>query len=396
MAVSIIQYPSNLTLAQSPTVYVVSESNSQALTSSSYQYVCELYYWTGSLTNSGSAANYTLLKYPNPSGVGQFDVSRVIGSLFTDLRQENSSSLYYRAVDVYEQYKLNPTGSFVTGSHVKSVTQGSIDGYQVFQDNLQVYPESLYSIDEGYAPILTSGPASQSFNEGDTGRLGVYMIDIGGLTPDTVLYQNNSTGGQVLYNLTAFTGDSSSSIDTIPIAPGESDFPLTGSITDFTIAVFDYPTQLSNSITFTQDCQKKYPPVRIAWKNRYGQFDYFNFNLVSRESFSTQRSRYQPQIGTWGGRLLNYNDYDSSIQNYITDSTLKLSVNTDYVSEDYNDIFKQLMVSDEIYWLYDQTNNKVRPLAMDTSTFNIKTNVVDKLIQYSFDFTQGQGYKLIF
>lgn len=396
MAVSIIQYPSNLTLAQSPTVYVVSESNSQALTSSSYQYVCELYYWTGSLTNSGSAANYTLLKYPNPSGVGQFDVSRVIGSLFTDLRQENSSSLYYRAVDVYEQYKLNPTGSFVTGSHVKSVTQGSIDGYQVFQDNLQVYPESLYSIDEGYAPILTSGPASQSFNEGDTGRLGVYMIDIGGLTPDTVLYQNNSTGGQVLYNLTAFTGDSSSSIDTIPIAPGESDFPLTGSITDFTIAVFDYPTQLSNSITFTQDCQKKYPPVRIAWKNRYGQFDYFNFNLVSRESFSTQRSRYQPQIGTWGGRLLNYNDYDSSIQNYITDSTLKLSVNTDYVSEDYNDIFKQLMVSDEIYWLYDQSNNKVRPLAMDTSTFNIKTNVVDKLIQYSFDFTQGQGYKLIF
>lgn len=396
MAVSIIQYPSNLTLAQSPTVYVVSESNSQALTSSSYQYVCELYYWTGSLTNSGSAANYTLLKYPNPSGVGQFDVSRVIGSLFTDLRQENSSSLYYRAVDVYEQYKLNPTGSFVTGSHVKSVTQGSIDGYQVFQDNLQVYPESLYSIDEGYAPILTSGPASQSFNEGDTGRLGVYMIDIGGLTPDTVLYQNNSTGGQVLYNLSAFTGNSSSSIDTIPIAPGESDFPLTGSITDFTIAVFDYPTQLSNSITFTQDCQKKYPPVRIAWKNRYGQFDYFNFNLVSRESFSTQRSRYQPQIGTWGGRLLNYNDYDSSIQNYITDSTLKLSVNTDYVSEDYNDIFKQLMVSDEIYWLYDQSNNKVRPLAMDTSTFNIKTNVVDKLIQYSFDFTQGQGFKLIF
>ena len=54
------------------------------------------------------------------------------------------------------------------------------------------------------------------------------------------------------------------------------------------------------------------------------------------------------------------------------------------------------MVSDEIYWVYDEANDYVRPLAMDTSTFNIKTNVVDKLIQYSFDFTQGQGYKLIF
>ena len=46
-------------------------------------------------------------------------------------------------------------------------------------------------------------------------------------------------------------------------------------------------------------------------------------------------------------RTLTYNDYDSAIQNYITDSTLKLSVNTDYVNEDYNEIFKQLMVSDE-------------------------------------------------
>jgi len=396
MAVSIIQYPSNLTLAQSPTVYVVSESNSQALTSSSYQYVAELYYWTGDLTNSSSVANYTLQKYPNPSGVGQFDVSRIIGSLFTDLRQENSSSLYYRAIDVYEQYKTNPTGSFVTGSHTRSITQGSIDGYQLFQDTLQVWPESLYNIDTGYAPMLTDGPASQSINEGDTGRIGVYMIPIGSATPDRVIYQDNDTGVQQTLLLTAWTGNSSSSIDTIPMTPAETDFPFAGDLTDYTIAAFDGVTQLSNAITFTQDCQKKYPPVRIAWKNRYGQFDYFNFNLVSKQSMKSQRSRYQPQIGSWGSRTLNYNDYDSSIQNYITDSTLKLIVNTDYVSEDYNEIFKQLMVSDEIYWLYDQPNNKVKPLALDTSQFNIKTNVVDKLIQYSFEFTQGQGYKLIF
>jgi hypothetical protein len=361
-----------------------------------------LYYWSGSLTNSSSAANYTLQKYPNPAGVGQFDVSRVIGSLFTDLRQENSSSLYWRAVDVYEQYKTNPTSSFVTGSHTKSVTQASIDGYQIFQgqdgygDDLQVFPETLYTLGSRYTPILTDGPTSQSINEGDTGRLGVYMVPIGTAVPDRVIYEDNDTGTQQTLLLTSWANNSQTAIDTIPLTPAESDFPFASDLTDYRFAIFDGVTQLSNFITITQDCQKKYPPIRIAWKNRYGQFDYFNFNLVSRESFNTQRSRYQPQIGTWSERTLNYNDYDSSIQNYITDSTLKLSVNTDYVSEDYNEIFKQLMVSDEIYWLYDQTNNKVKPLAMDTSTFNIKTNVVDKLIQYSFDFTQGQGYKLIF
>jgi hypothetical protein len=400
MAVSIIQKPSDFNFAQSPEVYVVSESNAQALTSSSYQYALDLYYWTGSLSNSGSTAKYTMLKYPNAARVGQFDISRIMSSVFTDLRQENSSSVYYRAVDVYEQYKTNPTGSFITGSHTKSVTQGSVDGYQRFQDSLQVHPLNLYGMDGGFAPILTDGPVTQSYFTGDTGRLGVWMLPVNAgavYTPDIVTYYpDGKLVGAVNYNLTAWNGTTQRAIDTIPIGPAEPDFPLTGSFSSFQIGAFDYPTKLGGYITFVSECQKKYPPVRIAWKNRYGQFDYFNFNLVSRESFNTQRSRYQPQIGTWDSRTLNYNDYDSSIQNYITDSTLKLSVNTDYVSEDYNEIFKQLMVSDEIYWLYDQANNKVRPLAMDTSTFNIKTNVVDKLIQYSFDFTQGQGFKLIF
>jgi hypothetical protein len=152
---------------------------------------------------------------------------------------------------------------------------------------------------------------------------------------------------------------------------------------------------------FDLECTRKYPNVRIKWKNRFGQYDNFNFNLVSRETFNTQRSKYQPQIGTWSGRTLSYNDYESAIQNYITDSTLKLTVNTDYVNEDYNEIFKQLMVSDEIYWVYQEGSEqdgteKLKPLAIDDTQFNIKTNVVDKLIQYQFTFTQGQGYKLIF
>ena len=59
------------------------------------------------------------------------------------------------------------------------------------------------------------------------------------------------------------------------------------------------------------------------------------------------------------------------------------------------------MVSDEIYWVYEEgseldNTEKLKPLAIDDSAFALKTGVVDKLIQYSFRFTQGQGYKLIF
>lgn len=397
MALTLTQEPGSLSFAQSPIIYTVSDSNAESFTSSSYQYMLDLYYWTGSLTASGSSPNYTLQKYPNPSSVGIFDVSRILNSALSDLRAENSASVMWYTVEAYSQYKTSSTGSFVTSSHVTNETYGAIDGYQLFQQPLQTSTIEFHELASDYFPLMTDGPVSQSFNSGDTGRISICQIDEPSYdVADRVVYRNNLNGTTGSVAVSAFNGNSSTFIQTIPFVPGEGDFPLGSSVVDYTILPYYGNTILGDGITMVQDCEKKYPPVRIAWKNRYGQYDYFNFNLVSRESFNTERSRYQPQIGTWSSPTLTYNDYDSSIQNYITDSTLKISVNTDYISEDYNEIFKQLMVSDEIYWLYDQTNNLVKPLAMDTSTFNIKTNVVDKLIQYSFDFTQGQGFKLVF
>ena len=59
------------------------------------QFVMELKYWQGNrLTGAPDEANYTLQKYPNPSGSGIFDVSRIVTSLFTEPRAANSSSIY--------------------------------------------------------------------------------------------------------------------------------------------------------------------------------------------------------------------------------------------------------------------------------------------------------------
>ena len=53
------------------------------------------------------------------------------------------------------------------------------------------------------------------------------------------------------------------------------------------------------------------------------------------------------------------------------------------------------MVSDEIYWVYDEANGIVRPITIKTDSIQFKTGVVDKVIQYAFDFDFGQTYKLI-
>ena len=116
--------------------------------------------------------------------------------------------------------------------------------------------------------------------------------------------------------------------------------------------------------------------------------------MINKKSISSQKRTYQPQLGSWQGSTLSYNEYDSQTLNYIVDSTQNIICNTNWLTEDYNEILKQLLVSNEIYWCQENTT-EVKPLTIVTSNIQFKTGVVDHLIQYQFEFAFGQGYKLI-
>jgi hypothetical protein len=243
---------------------------------------------------------------------------------------------------------------------------------------------------------MTDGPATQSCFDTNYGTSGVYVGDTGELITPTKLVYTSNLGISVDYPLSASNGSTSTQIRTYPIGPEEVGFPFsTIGLEWFSITPFTNTTPMSDPIRYELTCNQKYPNVRIKWKNRFGQFDYYNFNMISRESFQTEKRTYQPQLGTWGSSTLSYNRNDTQVQNYIVDSKQGLSVNTNWLPETYNEILKQLLVSDEIYWVYDEPNNFVRPLTITTSNMVFKTHVVDKVIQYQFDFAYGQGYKLI-
>jgi hypothetical protein len=387
MAISITQTPAIVSLAQSPIIFSVLESDAALLTSSSFEYVGELYYWQGALNNSGSSADYVIAKYPNTTGTGIFDINRIINSTLTDYAQANTSNVVYFAVDFYTQYY---NGSiYITGSHVKSATYKALDGYSIFPEPIgqEVYSKSPHW------PLMSDGPASQSVFVTNKGNAGIYVGTTGATQPTKITYVGNT--GTADFTVTSTTATSGQVVQ-YPIAPGQAGFPIPSNLlTSYTLQAFNDATALGTPIKFDVVCNQKYPNVRIKWKNRYGQFDFYNFNLVSRESFSTERKTYQPTIGTWEGTSLSYQNYDTANQAYIVDSKQGLSVNSNWLDDAYNDILKQLLVSDEIYWIYDEANNLLRPMTITTQNIVFKTGVVDKLVQYQFDFQYGQPYKLI-
>jgi hypothetical protein len=240
---------------------------------------------------------------------------------------------------------------------------------------------------------MTSGPATQSALITNEGYSGVYTGTAGGVVPTKIVYTSNiGNGDYIVSSSTASTGQ----IYQYPIGPAESGFPLsTTALEYYTIQAYSGSSALGTSIKYNIVCNQKYPNVRVKFKNRFGQFDWINFNMVNRQSFSTERKTYQPQLGQWESSTFGYNNYDTATQAYIVDSKQMLSVNTNWLSEDYNEIIKQLLVSDEIYWITNEATGALKPLTITTQNILFKTGVVDKLIQYSFDFQLGQPYKLI-
>ena len=386
MSLSITQTPATASLAQSPIVFTLAE-NTAVVYSSSFQYYADLYYWTGSLNNSGSF-KYELVKYPNASKVGIFDTSKILNSTLTDLRQTNPSNVKFFKIDGFYRYLSGST--YITSSHVESNVYKALDGYGLFQEQINgpIYSKSPHW------PLMSDGPVTQSFFSNNTGTIGVYTQGAGSstLVPTKVTYTSNL--GSANINVSGSIS-SSQQIQQVPLFPTETGFPLATTVEWYTLQAFDGSTALGTPIRFETACIQKYPNVRLKWKNRYGQFDYFNFYMVNKKNFKTEKRTYNPQIGTWGGSTLSYNNYDSQTLNYLVDSNQGIEVNTFWIPEAYNDILKQLMVSDEIYYVTTESSDTLTPITIDTPSIEFKTGVVDGLIQYRFEFRYGQGYKLI-
>ena len=386
MALSITQTPATASLVQSPTIFTLSESGGVVL-SSSFQYYADLYYWSGTTAQSSSIPEYQLVKYPNASDVGIFDVSKIINSTLQDTRQENPSNVKYFKIDGYFRYLSG--SSYVTSSHTQSAVFKGLDGYGIFPEQVGV----SITTTTPHWPLMTSGPVSQSFFDSNRGTVGVFTGGAGVVSEVPTKVRIISDLGTTDINVSSSIS-SSQQIQQVPMFPAQTGFPY-ASPEYYTIQAYNGSTALGTPIYFDFKCEQKYPNIRIKWKNRFGQFDYFNFDMVNKQSFSTTTRGYQPQLGTWTGTSLSYNSADSSNLNYIVDSKQSIVVNTDWIPEAYNDIFKQMLVSEEIYWIKDESSATLTPITIATDSIVFKTGVVEKVIQYSFEFNFGQGYKLI-
>lgn len=152
------------------------------------------------------------------------------------------------------------------------------------------------------------------------------------------------------------------------------------------------------NIDINCDNLKGYESIRLCWLNQWGVWDYYTFTQKSIRSLTTQGTTFEQLEGSWNESRYRIDSYKGGKKAFRVNSTERISMNTDFVSADFNTMFEELINSPEVYMLdgyqadtlSSALNQYVTPVRLTTSSFTRKTIANDKLIQYTFEIEKSK------
>ncbi len=130
-----------------------------------------------------------------------------------------------------------------------------------------------------------------------------------------------------------------------------------------------------------QKCSK-YTSIRIHWLNKLGGFDVFNFNLKSEEQTDIKRASYEQNPHSFTGYNWEYEKSSRGTTDYDVQTIDKLTVNTDYLTEDESTWMNDLVTSPVVY---QELNNELIAVNVKDKRYKKQTSLNDKLMQYTIE-----------
>lgn len=133
----------------------------------------------------------------------------------------------------------------------------------------------------------------------------------------------------------------------------------------------------------TLECSK-YEPVRVTFVNKFGALQDIWFDKKSTDSIQTKTESYKASVVDLANLSYNTNAHQSRTLNLMGNESVVL--NTGFVDESYNEVIRQLMLSEQI-WMTKLTDEElVLPLKARTQSLQYKKHVNDKLVNYTIEF----------
>lgn len=232
---------------------------------------------------------------------------------------------------------------------------------------------------DGVTEITYISDAAQA---GDlvTGSVGRYTI-----AQDIHL---NPSGNVITIDKTAsLTASSEDSTDVASISDG--------------ITTIEYSTANGVQKTIEVKCidECKNVPNKVSFINKFGVMQEVWFFAKRKDSISSQREQYKKNTLSIGESGASYDISDHQRVYLENQGREAITMNTGFIDESYNEVMKQLLVSEYVYihdnFKFSPTNpafNLAIPISVVTNSLDFKTRRDDKLINYELQFEMDSEF----
>jgi hypothetical protein len=353
-----------------------------------------LYIYTGTFTTDKGAAKYTITKNEiSSNNYVVFEIAELVRDyLDIEFDGEYDSQTVWVEADIEMFDAINGGGSSLGTTSTDYI---AFDGYGYFEDAInpelsRTYLQSNNKIfrpsDQNVrVPVFTEDTDSVSFlYKGEVKRV-------------QSISSSTNTNGQIDY-ITVSGADNTDSYKERVLADGgtlEENSLLDAFLEGADVGLVDelYINSASGTQVVkisTEPCSK-YEPYKVTFINKFGALQDMYFSLKSIESLNTTGETYKANAVDFG--TLTYDTYKPQVAQYNKLGKESITLNTNYISEEYNEVIKQLMMSEQV-WLTrldnpaPDSNNLETVLAVipKTQSVTYKTSLNDRLVQYTVDF----------
>jgi hypothetical protein len=319
----------------------------------------DLYIWEGDLGTVPGTASKSITKTRPAVNYAEFNT--------------NISEILRANINETPIYDITPAVQLIDNNDVKWVYYNAsytdsaesitdVEGYLVATEGYGIYSE-------GVNPGAPSNFILSDCDNRKVDRNGFVLLPFlneSTITSIDVATENN----QINTTLTpTSTAQSSDYIQYISVDVAQAS-------TDNTLTLTFNPS--GNIYTFEIVDECRYNPKMLVFKNRYGMYESMTLFKKSSTSVSVESEMFVNNYISGGV-------YDSTVHQYQKQNIQgkrKITLNSGYISEDENELYEQLLLSDKVFFY----EGAYVPVNVVNSNIEFKTRVNDRLVNYSLEF----------
>ena len=334
----------------------------------------ELYVYTGTQTTDRTNL-FTLTSFAI-NNVVTFEISEIVRDYIL-----NTFDGDYATANVWVDYR---TTNYIQGSAQTPSAYTQLigfDSYGFYEDGANPQNDSGLLQSNTKVVKLDDAPATIPVDTSKTTQV-TYELN-GELVYTKAITSSNENNEQIEYVTNGVNG--SDEFEDRVIQDGgtfEGSSCLEQFANDFTLFDFDtiYIDTDDGVIKLTVDNieECKYDPYKVTFVNKFGALQDLWFFKRTNEVLTTKTEKFKRNIVVGGS-------YDTSRhqQKILTkNGSEKLTLNTGFYPEEYNEVFKQMQLSEDC-WI--EINSQTLPINVSSSSLNYKTHLNDKLINYTIE-----------